>query len=140
MRNHSKKNFVPYLFSFLFVGLLAGLYVGLRDFSSQPLVEKYRMLCDAFTIPGVILILVGSLVLLSDSGAFHGIGYVLSYAKNTLLHFVVPGALGNTETYFDYVERKKAEGRMKNYVFLFVAGGLSMFISFVFMFLFYQLY
>ncbi len=140
MRHPRKKNFIPYFLSFLFVGLLAGLYVGLRDFSSQSLMEKYRILCDAFTIPGVILILVGALVVLSDSGAFHGIGYVLAYAKNTLLHFVVPGALGNTETYFDYVERKKAEGRMRSYGFLFGTGVISMLISFIFMFLFYQLY
>lgn len=140
MRNHRKKNFVPYFFAFLFVGLLAGLYVGLRDFSNQPLMEKYRILCDAFTIPGVILILVGALVVLSDSGAFFGIGYVLSSAKNTILHFVVPGALGNTETYYDYVERKKSEGRTRSYGFMFISGGISMLISLIFMFLFYQLY
>lgn len=135
-----KKGVAGYVVSVLFTLFLAGLYIWLRDFSSMSLLDQYRTICDAFTIPGLILIMLGAMLWATDLGGFYGIGYVFNHAKNSLLHFVVPGALGNTESYYDYVERKKAEGHLTGYGFLFVVGGISMAISFVFMFLFYQLY
>ena len=138
MRNSQKKGFAGYIVSGLFVVLLAALYIGLRDFPAMTLVEKYRTLCDAFTIPGLILILLGALLWVSDLGGFYGFGYVMNHAKNTLRHFIIPGNTGNTESFFDYTQRKKAEGHLTGYGFLFIVGGISMLISFVFMFLFYQ--
>lgn len=140
MRNQSKSKRIAYILSIAFVGILVGLYIGLRDFNGTSLMEKYRMLCDAFTIPGVLLILFGSLVWVSDLGGFYGIGYVLNYAKKSISHFFVPGALGNSESYYDYIERKKSEGHLTGYGFLFVVGGITMLIALVFLFLFYQYY
>lgn len=140
MRNQNKSNRIAYIISILFVVILVGLYVGLRDFKGLSLMEKYRMLCDAFTIPGVLLILVGALVWASDLGGFYGIGFVFNYAKKSLTHFFVPGSLGNTESYYDYIERKKNEGHLTGYGFLFIVGGITMAIALVFLFLFYQYY
>lgn len=140
MRNQNKSNRIAYIISILFVVILVGLYVGLRDFKGISLMEKYRMLCDAFTIPGVLLILVGALVWASDLGGFYGIGFVFNYAKKSLTHFFVPGSLGNTESYYDYIERKKSEGHLTGYGFLFIVGGITMAIALVFLFLFYQYY
>lgn len=140
MRNQNKSNRIAYIISILFVVILVGLYVGLRDFKGLSLMEKYRMLCDAFTIPGVLLILVGALVWASDLGGFYGIGFVFNYAKKSLTHFFVPGSLGNTESYYDYIERKKSEGHLTGYGFLFIVGGITMAIALVFLFLFYQYY
>lgn len=140
MRNQSKSKRIAYILSVLFVVVLAGLYVGLRDFNDASLMEKYRMLCDAFTIPGTLLILFGSLVWVSDLGGFYGIGFVFNYAKKSITHFFVPGTLGNTESYYDYIQRKKSEGHLTGYGFLFIVGGITMVIALVFLFLFYQLY
>lgn len=140
MRNQNKSNRIAYTISILFVVILVGLYVGLRDFKGVSLMEKYRMLCDAFTIPGVLLILFGALVWASDLGGFYGIGFVFNYAKKSLTHFFVPGSLGNTESYYDYIERKKSEGHLTGYGFLFIVGGITMAIALVFLFLFYQYY
>lgn len=140
MRNSQKKGFLPYLISSLFVLALAALYIGLRDFFNQPLVDQYLMLSDAFTIPGVLLILLGCLIWATDLGGFYGIGFVVNYAKKSIMSFVVPGALGDIENFHDYVERKKAEGRITGYGFLYIVGGIALAISFIFMYLFYQLY
>ena len=140
MRNQNKSNRIAYTISTLFVVILVGIYVGLRDFKGVSLMEKYRMLCDAFTIPGVLLILFVALVWASDLGGFYGIGFVFNYAKKSLTHFFVPGSLGNTESYYDYIERKKSEGHLTGYGFLFIVGGITMAIAFVFLFLFYQYY
>ena len=140
MRNSQKRGFLPYLISSLFVLALAALYIGLRDFFNQPLVDQYLMLSDAFTIPGVLLILLGCLIWATDLGGFYGIGFVVNYAKKSIMSFVVPGALGDIENFHDYVERKKAEGRITGYGFLYIVGGIALAISFIFMYLFYQLY
>lgn len=140
MRNSQKRGFLPYLISSLFVLALAALYIGLRDFFNQSLVDQYLMLSDAFTIPGVLLILLGCLIWATDLGGFYGIGFVVNYAKKSIMSFVVPGALGDIENFHDYVERKKAEGRITGYGFLYIVGGIALGISFIFMYLFYQLY
>ena len=140
MRNSQKKGFLPYLISSLFVLALAALYIGLRDFFNQPLVDQYLMLSDEFTIPGVLLILLGCLIWATDLGGFYGIGFVVNYSKKSIMSFVVPGALGDIENFHDYVERKKAEGRITGYGFLYIVGGIALAISFIFMYLFYQLY
>lgn len=140
MRNSQKRGFLPYLISGLFVIALAALYIGLRDFLNQTLVDQYLILTDAFSIPGMLLILLGCLIWATDLGGFYGIGYVFNYAMKSIMSFVVPGALGQIENYHDYVFRKKAEGHITGYGFLFITGGISLVISFVFMYLFYQLY
>ena len=98
--------------------------------------EKYRILCDAFTIPGVVLVMLGALMAISNEGALYGISYVLGYAFRIL----IPAKRHEHEKYYDYVERKKGEGQVKGYGFLFVVGGASLAIAIVFMILFYRLY
>ena len=136
MNQALKKRLFRYGISGLFCIGMAGLYAGLRDFFSLSRVEQYLVLCDAFTIPGMLLILLGMMVFLSNHGALDGLGYVLSYAFKAL----IPGKKDRQERYFDYVERKHSEGKAMGYGFLFITGGISLLISFVFMFLFYQLY
>ncbi len=140
MRDSQKGKLVPYVICTVFVIAMAALYIGLREFAHQPLVEKYRMLCDAFTIPGMLLVLLGCLVWASDIGGFYGIGYVFNYASRSILQFIVPNSLSEVENYFDYVQRKKAEGHITGYGFLFITGGISLIIAVIFLVLFYQIY
>ena len=41
---------------------LVWLYISQREFAAQSQMEQYRILCDAFTIPGVISIMLGFLL------------------------------------------------------------------------------
>lgn len=118
-----------------FTAVLAYAYIALRDFDGAKLVEKYRMLSDAFTVPGVVLLMLGCLIGAANMGALDGITYAVGFAFRSL----IPGGRHKDEKYFDYVERKR-EKRIKGYGFLFIAGGVAMAIAIVFFILFYSIY
>ncbi len=118
-----------------FVGLLAWFYIDQRPFSGADLVDQYLMLSDAFTIPGVILVMAGCLMWVSTTGFFDGV----SYAAGAAIRALIPGGRANEEKYVDYIERKR-ENRVKGYGFLFIAGLVTLAISAVFMVLYYRLY
>ena len=117
-----------------FAGVMAWLYISLRDFDGAKLADKYRMLSDAFTVPGILLLMFGCLIWISNLGALDGLAYAVSFAIRSL----IPGARYKDEKYGDYVERKQ-ENRVKGYGFLFVSGGVTMAVAIVFMILFYSL-
>lgn len=120
----------------VFTALMAAAYIGLRDFEEAALVDQYLMLCDAFTIPGMLLIMVGCLIWASNLGALNGLSYVVRIAVFSL----IPGKrLERDEAYGDYVARKR-EKKLKGYGFLFISGLIVMAVAMVFMMLFYSLY
>lgn len=114
-------------------GLLTWLTLDLHGFSStMPKLQQYRLLCDAFTIPGVILVMVGFLVMIANAGNFLGLGYAVKHAVKMLIPF------GNKkdERYYDYYQRKQ-QGKVTGYGFIFVTGVLFMAVAMVFFTLFY---
>ena len=115
---------------------LAAVYLLLRNFTgSEPPAERYRMLCDAFTIPGTLLMLSAALVALANQGSFTGIGYS---AKN-LFDLLIPGAgLRKHETYGDYYERHQK--KVTGYGFLLQVGAVFMAVAIVFFILFYHVF
>ena len=137
MKNPWKGRIVKYFAAVLFCALMVWVYIGNHDFASLSQLEKYRILCDAFTVPGLLLILIGLLVWISNQGALDGI----SYAVRGLFRVFVPGAgfRQNLETYYDYLKRKE-EKRVKGYGFLFLVGGISLAIALMFYFLFYSVF
>ena len=119
--------------------LVLGLGIALAFYNSRngealDLVEQYRVLCDAFTIPGLMMILVGLLLWLSGLGALDAIGYLFRYVVQAF----VPGVT-KVVHYLDYVEEQR-EKRAKGYGFLFVAGGILMVVAIVYLVLFYGVY
>lgn len=133
-----KKNFLKYGISGAIALGLAYLYISLRadlnNPGSLPLLEWYRVICDAFTIPGLVFTMLGFLVTLSNQGALDGIGYAATVALKMLI-----GAGANQERYAEYLERRRAN-RMKGYGFLYVVGIACLAVALVFMGLFYTMY
>ncbi|MBE5802783.1 MAG: DUF3899 domain-containing protein [Clostridiales bacterium] len=116
-------------------GLLTWLTLDLHGFSSAlPKLEQYRLLCDAFTIPGIILVMVGFLVMISNAGNFLGLGYAAKHAVKMLIPF------GNKkdERYYDYYQRKQEQGKVKGYGFIFITGLAFMMVAITFFILFYS--
>ena len=134
-----KKNLIKYGVSVSLSLLLSFFYVYVRvDFAdpgATALVEWYRIICDAFTIPGLILLMLGCLMSLSNTGAMDGLGYVVSIA----LKMLIPGGGLKMERYKEYLDRRRAN-RVRGYGFLYLVGAGCMMVSLVFMALFYSVY
>ena len=108
-----------------------------REFSSvTDTVTRYNDLCDAFSVPGTLLILFGILIAVSNEGAFYALTWLVQYAGKTL----IPGQHRMRENYGDYVLRKRGKGKTGGYGFLFVVGGIFLAIGLAFMGLFYSVY
>ncbi|MCM1057953.1 MAG: DUF3899 domain-containing protein [Firmicutes bacterium] len=135
MKKNTLKRGIKYLITFLACGTLTYLYIALRDFAQAELIEQYRMLCDAFLLSGLLPVLLGLLLALSNAGALDGISYLVGRAVRML----IPGSKRKEERFFDYVERKR-DSSVRGYGFLFMAGGCFLAVSMVFYFLFYNLY
>lgn len=117
---------------FLMVLLYFCLHLdSLGDFAELESVDQYLMICDAFTVPGVLILMMGCLVSLSNEGAFNGVSYVVSFAVRSL----IPG-LGGHERYNEYLERKSAN-RVKGYAFLYIVGAVFLAVALAFMALYY---
>lgn len=118
-------------------GIITLLVIELHGYSlAGSDVERYRVLCDAFSIPGVTLIMVAALVLISNAGGFDGIGYSVKYALKRLLPFA---GLSDPGKYIDYVERRRAS-KIKRYSFIWISGLAFLAVALFFMYKFYQIY
>lgn len=114
----------------LFIGALAVMFLSSRDLSD--LKTRYRLLCDAFTIPGVLLLCAGSLVWVSNLGALDGLAYGLRLAIRAL---IPRKRLEKEVSYHDFVTEKRAHP-IRGYGFLLICGGISVAVSLVFLGLF----
>lgn len=118
------------------VAVFVTAYVRAKADTALTQADWYLVLCDAFTVPGILLTMLGCLIWASSQGAMDGLAYCIRWAVFSL----IPGKrLARDETYGDYVERKR-ENRTKGYGFLFYSGLLTIAVAIVFMVLFYQVY
>lgn len=95
--------------------------------------DRYHILADAFTIPGVVLMLIWVLVWLSNEGALEGVVYGLSYAVKML----IPGP-HKQERYGDYVMRRREQGKVKGFGFIFFTGLAYFIVAVIFIALYYS--
>ena len=130
-----KSVFIKYGIAVLIGAALVWIYLSLRDFTgAEPPAERYRMLCDAFTIPGSVLMLSAALVALANAGSFTGIGYSMS----SFFRHLIPGAALKHEKYSEYYERHQK--KVTGYGFLLHVGAAFMVVALVFYVLFYRAY
>ena len=121
----------------IFVGaLMAYAVIELHGYATAATAaERYMILSNAFTIPGVILIMCWALVFVANEGAFEGISYAVTYA----IKFLIPGTGSNKqERYSGYVERRRSKGKTKGFGFLFFVGAAFLVVAIVFIVLFYH--
>ena len=111
------------------------LRVDITNLSEVPLVDLYLVLCDAFTIPGLLALMFALLFSVGNTGALDGVGYVAVNA----LKMLIPGAARNMERYNEYLERRRAN-RMRGFGMLYVSALICLAVSAVFLVLFYSLY
>ena len=117
--------------------LMAWFTLSQYGFSTEmSTLEQYRILCDVFTIPGMILIMVGFLIMIANAGNFTGLSYAVTHGLRRL----IPFGHKKEERYYDYYVRKKEQGKITGYGFIFITGAVFMAVALVFYALFYSLY
>ncbi len=79
--------------------------------------ERLRILCDAFTIPGVTLMLGAGLMAVYNQGVFTGVTYGLRRVKDIFLPFL----RSEYVRYPDY-KRQKEEKKIRGYSCMFYTG------------------
>ncbi len=135
MKDCVKENLTPCLITTVVGGCMSYLYISLREFGTAELIDRYRMLCDAFSLPGMVFLLLGCLMILMNKGALNATGYLVINAAKTL----IPVGERKYENYQTYLKRQEEKPK-KKFVFFFMTGGVFMLISLVFLALFYSLY
>ena len=106
-------------------------YAASRNVLSLETIEQYHVLCDAFTLPGIFLMLFGLLMLMNDLGALDTLAYLGHY----LLHTFMPVAFGEGKSYLDFIEERRSN-RKGGFGFLFVVGGVFTAVGVVFLILY----
>jgi len=109
-------------------------YAASRDVFQLKQLEMYRVLCDAFSLPGIFLMLFGLMMVMNDLGALD----TLAFFGHYLLHTFLPVAFGKGKSYLDFVEDRRAN-RKKGYGFLLIIGGAFTLVGVVFLILFMRL-
>ena len=129
-----KKYWLRYTIAIAVGILLCFTYLQTHEFTAaETLKDRYRLLCDAFTIPGVLLLLSGVLMFCTGQGALDGI----TYSVGMFFRAIIPFTKLRNEKYYEYVERKN-QRRVHGYSFLFVCGALFAIVAAVFFLLFYS--
>lgn len=102
------------------IGLLISYFV----MSSQGLfvlfgsnAETFSILCDAFFVPGAVLLSVGALVWVAGTGFFDSMAYIFRVAA----HMFIPFVKSRPKSYYDY-KTEKAERGGKTPMFILYTG------------------
>ncbi len=132
MSKRAKSNLIKYSCAILVVVLIALVFLQDDPIAGKPLAEQYRLLSDAFSIPGLMLIFSGLFIWVNNAGALDAISYCLNIAITALIP--MKRAQGY-EKYGDYLERRRGKA-IKGYSFLFVVGAAAVAVSLVFAYLY----
>lgn len=112
--------------------VIGGLYLYFNDIFSATGSDVFRLLGDAFFLPGYLMILAGAWIWVTNEGALNGVSYCLKAA----FYALIPTKHGKLGTYGDYVDAKREKKRM-GYSFLFFVGLGDLAVGIIFLVLFY---
>lgn len=112
-------------------GILAGRH--LSELTDPA--ERYRAWCDAFTVPGVIILMFALLTFVAGEGTLNGVTWILKRAVRML----IPGKGLKQQSYREYLaERSERKKDGRPYLFLYVVGGAFLLVGIIFLILFYR--
>ena len=135
MSKEGKSRLLKYgISSAVVIGIMVA-YLLSRDITNQKLVDVYRLLSDAFTLPALLFLFSGLMVWLSNEGALDAVGYLVQ----GVIQFFIPAGQLKHEKYADYVARRR-EKTVTGYSFLFVVGLICLVGSLVFTWLYFSLH
>lgn len=126
-----KTKIMCYVSAIAVSALLVYSYISSRDIGSLTQVDQYHVLCDAFFLPGLIMVFLGLLMVMNNLGALDTMAFGLSY----VLHMLAPVAFDKMDSYLNFIEKRRAN-RNGGYGFLLVVGCVLIAVSVVFLVLY----
>ena len=109
----------------VFAGLtIAVIYCIIKGFFKAETLtaDKLRIACDAFTIPGILMLCIGLLSIVAKEGTFDGLGYTFSTMR--LVRRNYRDKLSKPTTYYDYKESVKGKRKISWHLIICGAGFL----------------
>ena len=133
MKGNKLKLLWKYLICFGIMGIFTvSMLISLGFSFTNDLIDIYSNLADAFTVPGILMVLVGSLVWVSTTGFFD----TLTFGVSILFKGLLPFKKGERfERFYDYKARKD-EKRLTGYGFIVISGAIFLVIGIIFTALF----
>ena len=135
MKKETKNKVISYSIIAAMGLLISFVFLRLRSFNAVTLpAERYRLLADAFTIPGIAFMMFGALIWVAGLGALD--------AVKGLLRRLIPGSRLNSEdneSYYEYIQKKRAK-KTKAYLPLVLVGAVYTVFAIIFIILFYQVF
>ncbi len=129
-----KKQIIKYISAIFVCSLMTVLFLLINHyFDKTELVEKYKILADAFSLAGLLPILVCALIALSNHGAFDSLAWMMKRFFKTL----IPLSNKSDESYADYKARRKS---VTGFSFIIYVGLVFLAVGIVFIVLFYGVY
>lgn len=135
MEKENKDAWKKYLACFGVAIVIAFLVIWIRGFFTDDAKTNMTILCDAFSVSGILLLLFSGLMFVSSEGAFLGIGYALKRAVRVF----VPVINRKEETYAEYRERKTGKEKKKGDSCIFFTGLFFLLVGLIFMLIWYLL-
>ena len=127
-----RRIFTPLFLSVATGGIIMALVLYRFGYSAVQDGAGYRVLSDAMTVPAVILIGAGVLILCSRGGVFD----IFSYALTRLVGIFAPFAARTDERFYDFKTRKHRADFLNGILPLCV-GVFFLFLALIFLCLFY---
>ena len=135
MRKSLKVRILRFLSAVSVAALVTWAYANSRWEADMAEVLRYRVLCDAFTIPGILMVMIALLFTMNNIGALDTIAYLMSF----LPRMIAPGVFGEPQMLIDYVQQRR-ERRSKGYGFLYIVGFIFLGIAIFYLIKFYSVF
>ncbi len=134
----SKQIIFRYSITAAFAAVVTLLMLYLQGFwGAFDLAQKYKILADAFTIPGMFLMMAAALIWISSQGIFDGITYAIRQFSGIFIPEI--DKKYKHLKYYDYITQRQGK-RPRGHRFLFVVGLVFTVIAVVFVMLFNSAY
>lgn len=138
MRNKHKIPYKGYISSIIAEGIITAYILWDKNIMGQTdIAEIYKILCDAFFVPGILFACLGVMIEISNAGFFN----IFSYSMRLFAdRFTKSRNFRNQyETYFDYTVMKSNKEVVPTYYILHT-GLLFIGIGAIFNYLFFKVY
>lgn len=136
MDKNVRKIVIKYSIGIVIAGLLVWWMIYSNGYdASLPQLIKIKILADAFTVPGLLMVMFYLLLWAGSHGALNA----LTWAVTNMFYSLVPGLASRKESYGDYLARKSGKSNMRAFLFLLIIGGILLIVAFVFLFIYIRL-